>query len=113
MTPTPRIASSEFQILLALLDGPMNGAAVKDEVERRTDDSVKLGPGTLYTSVRRMLDEGLIAEHGFAGTQRERVYRITPRGRAAAVAEAQRLERVVADARAKKLLSGLNTRTAT
>ena len=91
----------------------MNGSAIKEEVERRTDDSVRLGPGTLYTSIRRILDEGLIVENGFAATQRERVYRITARGRAAAVAEAQRLERVVADARAKRLLSSMNPREAT
>jgi len=110
---TPRLAPSEFQILLALLDGPMNGAAIKDEVARRTADDVVLGPGTLYTSIKRMLDEALIGEQGPGATQRERVYRITARGRAAAIAEARRLERIVADARAKRLIPQTTAREAT
>jgi len=108
-----RLAPSEFQILLALLDGPTNGVAIKDEVARRTVGDVVLGPGTLYTSIKRMLDEGLIGEHGFAATQRERVYRITARGRAAATTEARRLERMVADARAKRLIPNASPREAT
>src|SRR5262245_57151489 len=99
---TPRLAPSEFQILLALLDAPMNGAAIKDEVARRTGGDVVWGPGTLYTSIKRMLDDALIGELGPGATQRERVYRISARGRAAAAAEARRLERMVADARAKR-----------
>jgi len=108
-----RLAPSEFQILLALLDGPTNGVAIKDEVARRTAGDVVLGPGTLYTSIKRMLDEGLIGESGFAATQRERVYRITARGRAAATTEARRLERMVADARAKRLIPNATPREAT
>jgi DNA-binding PadR family transcriptional regulator len=105
MTDTPpRLAPSEFQILLALLDRPMNGAAIKDEVAQRTEGDVVLGPGTLYTSIKRMLHEGLIDERGPGSTQRERVYRVSARGRAAAVAEARRLERMVADARTKRLI---------
>ena len=103
---SPRLASSELQILLALIDHPMNGAAIKDEVARRTAGDVVLGPGTLYTSIKRMLDDALIGEHGVGATQRERVYRITARGRTAAAAEARRLERIVADARAKRLIPG-------
>src|SRR5262245_8428997 len=103
-TDPPRLAPSEFQILLALLDEPMNGASIKDEVAPRTAGDVVLGPGTLYTSIRRMLDEALIGEIGPGATQRERVYRITPRGRAAATAEARRLARMVEDARTKRLI---------
>ena len=53
---------------VALLDRPMNGAAMKDEVARRTTGEVVLGPGTLYTSIKRMLDEGLLGEHGLGAT---------------------------------------------
>jgi DNA-binding PadR family transcriptional regulator len=101
---SPRLAPSELQILLALVDGPMNGASIKDEVARRTAGDVVLGPGTLYTSIKRMLDDALIGEQGPGATQRERLYRITARGRSAAIAEARRLERIVADARAKRLI---------
>ena len=110
---TPRLAPSEFQILLALLDGPMNGAAIKDEVARRTAQDVVLGPGTLYTSIKRMLDDALIGEHGPGATQRERVYRITARGKAAAIAEAKRMERIVEHARAKRLIPTPKPRAAT
>ena len=114
MTDDPRLASSDLQILIALLDGPMNGSAIKDEVTRRTDGGVTMGPGTLYTSIKRLLDASLIIENGFGNTQRERVYKITPRGRTAASAEARRLERIVSDARAKRLLPPSSTpRTAT
>jgi DNA-binding PadR family transcriptional regulator len=110
---SPRLAQSELQILLALLDHPMNGVGIKDEVARRTDGDVVLGPGTLYTSIKRMLDDALIGEHGLGATQRERVYRITPRGRTAAAAEARRLERIVADARAKRLIPRARPRETT
>ena len=75
----PRLAPSEFQILLALLDGPMNGAAIKDEVARRTP-AVRARARTLYTSIKRMLDDALIGERGPGATQRERVYRIRHAG---------------------------------
>ena len=110
---TPRLASSELQILLALISEPMNGAAIKVEVARRTAGDVVLGPGTLYTSIKRMLDDGLIGELGPGATQRERLYRITPRGRTAARAEVMRLERIVADARAKRLIAQPKSRGAT
>ena len=104
MADAPALASSEFQILLALLDGPMNGVAIKEEIAGRPSGRVLLGPGTLYTSIKRMLDEGLIGEHGIGASTRERIYRISARGRTAATGEARRLEQLVADARAKRLI---------
>ena len=100
---------SEFQILLALADGERHGYAIMQEIERRSDGAVRLGPGTLYGSIKRMLADGLIEESQRRSTatredERRRYYRITSVGRRAAVTEARRMERLVAAARVKRLL---------
>jgi DNA-binding PadR family transcriptional regulator len=99
---------SEFQILLALADGERHGYAIMKEVERRSGGTVRLGPGTLYGSIKRMLAAALIEESGArpAGRddERRRYYRITPLGRRVATADARRMERLVSAARAKRLL---------
>lgn len=99
-----------FHILLALADGERHGYGVIKEVDARTDGRVRLGPGTLYGSIKRMLAEGLIEESGERpdpelDDERRRYYRLTKFGRRVAVAEAERLSRLVASARAKRLLS--------
>ena len=100
---------SEFQILLALADEERHGYAIRREVAERTDGDVQLGPGTLYGSIKRMVNSGLIAESDERpdpelDDERRRYYRITPLGRKVAVAEARRMERLVRIARAKRLL---------
>jgi DNA-binding PadR family transcriptional regulator len=100
---------SEFQILLALADEERHGYAIRREVSERTDGDVQLGPGTLYGSIKRMVNSGLIAESDERpdpelDDERRRYYRITPLGRKVAVAEARRMERLVRIARAKRLL---------
>jgi DNA-binding PadR family transcriptional regulator len=99
-----------FHILLALADGERHGYGVIKEVDARTEGKVRLGPGTLYGSIKRMLTEGLIEESGERpdpelDDERRRYYRLTKFGRRVAVAEAERLSRLVASARAKRLLS--------
>jgi DNA-binding PadR family transcriptional regulator len=98
-----------FQILLALVDGERHGYAIMKEVAERTGGGVRLGPGTLYGSLKRLLDGGLVGEVGERadpelGDERRRYYRITPFGLAVARAEAMRMEAVVRGARKKKLL---------
>ena len=100
---------SEFQILLALADEERHGYAIRREVAERTDGDVQLGPGTLYGSIKRMVNSGLIAESDERpdpelDDERRRYYRITPLGRKTAIAEARRMERLVGIARAKRLL---------
>jgi len=100
---------SEFQILLALADAERHGYGIRQEVASRTDDEVQLGPGTLYGSIKRMLASGLIEESDERpdpefDDERRRYYRITAFGRAVATAEARRLERLVAQARRKRVL---------
>lgn len=108
------LPASEFEILLALADGERHGYSIMTEVAERTGGTVRLGPGTLYGSVKRMLASGLIDEHapkrrGAGDDERRRYYRLTSLGRAVATAEAARLEGLVKQARRKKLLGRLET----
>jgi len=98
-----------LHILLALADGEQHGYAIAQAIATSTDGTVRMGPGTLYGSIVRMTASGLVAEPGrgrgrTAGDERRRFYRITPLGRRVLAAEADRLERVVALARAKNVL---------
>jgi len=104
------LSTAVFHILLALADGERHGYGVIKEVDARTEGKVRLGPGTLYGSIKRMLAEGMIEESGERpdpelDDERRRYYRLTKFGRRVAVAEAERLSRLVASARAKRLLS--------
>jgi DNA-binding PadR family transcriptional regulator len=98
-----------FHILLALADKERHGYHIMREVEERTGGNVKLGPGTLYGSIKRMMADGLIEEleerpDPELDDERRRYYRLTDFGFRVATAEAQRLEQMVRSARAKKLL---------
>ena len=99
-----------FHILLALTDTERHGYAIIKEVESLTEGRMRLGPGTLYGSIKRMLEEGFIEESDerpdpSLDDERRRYYRLTEFGRRVAVAEAKRLEKVVSAARTKKLLA--------
>ncbi len=97
-----------FHILLALADGERHGYAVMQEVRARSNGKIRLGPGTLYYSIKRMLTNGLIEESAERPTdnddERRRYYRVTPFGRSVAEAESRRLAELVELARAKKYL---------
>jgi DNA-binding PadR family transcriptional regulator len=97
-----------FHILLALCDDDRHGYAILQEVARRTGGELRLSAGTLYRSIQRMLEDGLILERRERPApeqddERRRYYRITPLGSAAARAEAARLSALVRMARAKGL----------
>ena len=90
--------------MLALADGAMHGYAIKREVERRTQGTIRLGPGTLYEAIDRLEDDGLIEETGSddpANGQeaQRRYYRLTAAGWAALTAEVRQLGVVVDHAR--------------
>ncbi|HVT59743.1 MAG TPA: PadR family transcriptional regulator [Thermoanaerobaculia bacterium] len=98
-----------FQILVALADRDRHGYSILRDVEARTEGKVRLSPSTLYASIRRLLDSGLIAELAERpdpghDDERRRYYRLTSLGRQVAMAEARRLDRLLADARASGLL---------
>ena len=97
-----------FHILLALADEDRHGYAIIQDVSARTDGALKLSPGTLYRSIQRLLEQGLIVETSDRPApelddERRRYYRITPLGTAAARAEARRLNELVRMARARGL----------
>jgi DNA-binding PadR family transcriptional regulator len=98
-----------FHILLALADKERHGYHIMQEVEARTEGKMRLGPGTLYGSIKRMLADGLIEESDERpdpelDDERRRYYRLTNFGYRVAGAEAQRLAQLVKAARAKSLL---------
>jgi DNA-binding PadR family transcriptional regulator len=99
-----------FHILLALADADRHGYGIAKEVAARTTDQVRLGPGTLYGTLTRMVEAGFVEERprqgrAAAGDERRRYYRITTLGRDVARAEARRLAALVDVARAKALLA--------
>lgn len=98
-----------FHVLLALADGEKHGYAILKEVAQRTDGRVRLSAGTLYGIIHRLLAEDLIVEvderpDPALDDERRRYYSLTDFGRKVAVAEAQRLEEMLAMARSKRLL---------
>ena len=104
-----------LHILLALADGERHGYGIMREVEGRTGGETRLGPGTLYGSIKRMLADGLIEESDerpdpALDDQRRRYYRITDFGRRVAGAEAERLAGLVSTAREKRLFGGSRPR---
>jgi len=94
-----------FHLLLALADGPLHGYAIAKAVAEHTSEAIQLGPGTLYGTLTRMAESGLVREHSrVSKDDRRRTYELTPLGRAAAKAEARRLSELVTVARSKSLL---------
>ena len=86
-----------FHILLILSTGDRHGYGIIQDVEAATGGAVRLSPGTLYRTIQRLLEDGLIAEPrtGSVVDPRRRPYRITPFGRAVARAESRRLAELV------------------
>ena len=100
-----------FHILLAVAEEDRHGYAIIQEVAMRTDGELKLSAGTLYRSIQRMLEQGLIMETRERPApeeddERRRYYRITALGTAVAKAEARRLTQLVRMARAKGFAPG-------
>jgi DNA-binding PadR family transcriptional regulator len=108
LLPLPQ---ATFHILLALADEDRHGYAIMLDVDARTNGELKLSAGTLYRSIQRMLEQGLIVETQERpapeyDNERRRYYRITAFGRAVAKAEAHRLNQLVRMARAAGFAPG-------
>jgi len=102
------LQSATFHVLLALADEDRHGYAIIQDVAERTGGAIRLSAGTLYRSIQRMLQDGLIVEPRERPAredddQRRRYYRITALGAAVARAEARRLADLVKMARARGL----------
>src|SRR6266851_5347525 len=107
MKNTPRkaedmlpLSPAVFHILLALADGERHGYSIMQEITEQTSGTLRIGPTTLYRSIKQMLEGGLIAEvderpDAALDDERRRYYRITTFGRQVASAEARRLEQVL------------------
>lgn len=100
-----------FHILLALADGDRHGYAIIQEVSARTGGAVRLSAGTLYRSIQRLLEQGLVEEvrqrpAPELDDERRRYYRITGAGRAAARAETERLAALLKLARGRGFVPG-------
>ena len=114
MTP-PSKPSHEYGPLLALAGDDLHGYAILKEVDLRTNGKVRLSTGTLYGIIKRLLADGLVVERRARPAetqddQRRRCYRLTSLGHQVAAAEAERMDEVLAVARARNLLK--KTRTA-
>lgn len=106
---TAVLTPAVFHILLALSDGHSHGYGVMQDVEQFTGGELRLGPGTLYRSIQRMLVDGLIEElamalHDESDDDRRRHYRLTRKGLEIAEREARRLAALVDVARQRHLL---------
>jgi DNA-binding PadR family transcriptional regulator len=105
------LQSATFHILIAVAREDRHGYAIMQEVEERTGGELRLSAGTLYRSIQRMLDQGLIRETRDRPApelddERRRYYRITPFGEAVARAEVRRMSELVRMARAQGLVLG-------
>ncbi|HEY3989083.1 MAG TPA: helix-turn-helix transcriptional regulator [Acidobacteriaceae bacterium] len=108
LNPLP---SAAFHILLALADEDRHGYGIMRQVAEQTANRMRLGPGTLYSSIQTLLEEKLIQEVDLRederlGKERRRYYRLTSAGRKLARSEAERLAGLLRVARAKKIWRG-------
>ena len=102
---TPQV----FHILLSLADGERHGYAIMQEAQEKSGGLVRLGPGTLYGAIKRLLEQGIVEESEErpapdADDARRRYYRMTPFGRRVLAAEAERLASLVRAVRSKRLV---------
>ena len=103
-----------FQVLLSLVDGERHGYGLVQDIADRTAARISLEPGNLYRVLRTMIDDGLIEESDRRPApdlddERRRYYRMTKFGHRVAMAEAVRLEGIVAEARARKLIPAVSS----
>ena len=103
------LSPAVFHILLALADEERHGYGIMQEVKRRTDGKVRLGAGTLYGAIKRLLEKGIIAETDERpdpelNQERRRYYRLTDFGQRVLRVEVSRLNQLVQQARAKEVL---------
>lgn len=102
--PRPPLSPAVLSILLSLADQEKHGYQIMKDVRTRHGGSLRLGPGTMYGSLSRMMRDRLVEESGTSDDQRRRYFRLTQHGRTALCAELERLHAAVESARAQGLL---------
>jgi DNA-binding PadR family transcriptional regulator len=105
------LPSAAFQILLALAGEDLHGYGIMRQVAEQSEGRMRLGPGTLYSSIQSLLEARFIAEVDLRedsqlGHERRRYYRLTAAGRKLARSEAERLADLLRVARGKRILRG-------
>ena len=98
--PAGPLSPAMHHILLALLEGDLHGYAIMQSVESLSNGTLRMGPGTLYGTLKRLLEQGLVVEtderpDADNDDERRRYYRLTPSGREAVRSETTRLSRLV------------------
>jgi DNA-binding PadR family transcriptional regulator len=108
------MTSQVFHILLSLASGTRHGYGIIKDVRAHTSDEIRIGTGTLYTALQRLLDAGWIEETAERPPDdddaRRQYYKLTAGGREAVRREAERLERAVAEARGRRVLTGRSSK---
>lgn len=109
--PQKPLTPAVYHTLLALAQGPLHGYAISADVEETTAGQVKMGPGTLYGTLQRLETAGMVkraesTESDSIHEDRRRYHELTPRGRTALAAEAERLVGAVRLARERSVLGG-------
>jgi DNA-binding PadR family transcriptional regulator len=105
------LPSTAFQILLSLAEEDLHGYGIMRQVEQQTCGRMRLGPGTLYSSIQTLLEEKFIEEvdlrgDSSMGSERRRYYRLTFAGRKLARSESERLADLLRVARSKRIFRG-------
>jgi DNA-binding PadR family transcriptional regulator len=107
----PPLSPAVFHVLLALAAGEMHGYAIMQEVVILTNGQFHMGPGTLYGTIKRLLEARFIEESGdrpdpHLDDERRRYYRLTQEGHRVLTAEAERLQGLVREARSRHVMDG-------
>lgn len=102
--PAAPLSPAVFAILLSLAEGEKHGYLIMKDALTPEGGGVRLGPGTLYGSLERMMRDGLVAESGVSDDERRRYYKLTGLGRTTLAVELERLDAAVKSARSLGLL---------
>ena len=98
------LPAAVFHILVAIGEGERHGYSIMQDIAERTNNKIRMSPGTLYAAVKRMLEQGLIEEvrgsHTLSDDERRRYYRIAKLGRRVVSAEAARMSEMLQQAKA-------------
>ena len=104
------LAPAALHILLSLVPEPRHGYGIMQDVRRQSGGQYKLGPGTLYDNLQRLMDQGLVEEsRQKSGDPRRRYYHLTAQGRAVLEADVERLKSVVRHARSSLRPAGVRS----
>jgi DNA-binding PadR family transcriptional regulator len=102
--PIAPLTPAVFAILLSLADGDKHGYAIMKDARAPQGGGIRMGPGTLYGSLDRMMRAGLVAESGHSDDERRRYYRLCAKGQEALATELERLHAAVTSARSRGLM---------